>query len=66
MVYRPIGPHLSSMPMDDALSGSQSYSGAFKLLGAMQTLKHPEELIYILHIKACPVVFYEHLYLIFL
>jgi len=27
LVYRPIGPHLSSMPMDDALSGSLCWSG---------------------------------------
>src|SRR6516164_2451404 len=54
------------MPMDDALSGSQSYSGAFKLFGAMQTLKHPEELIYILHVKSRSVVPYKYLYLTFL
>src|SRR6516225_8090252 len=52
------------MPVDDALSGSQSYSGAFKVFGAMQTLKHAEQFIYILHVKSRSVVPHEHLYLV--
>jgi len=52
--------------MNDALNGRKPNSRAFELFGAMQALKNPEELIYILHIKACPVVAYEYLYLIFL
>ena len=54
------------MPVDDALNGSQSYSGAFKLFRQVQTLKHTEELVDILHIKARAVVPHEQLYLIFL
>ena len=54
------------MPVDDALNGSQSYSGAFKLFSQMQTLKHAEEFVDILHIEACAVVPDEHLDLIFL
>src|SRR5215471_20370672 len=66
LIYRPLGPHLPTMPMNDPLSRSQSDPSAFELFGAMQALKNPEELIYILHIKACPIVSYEYLYLIFL
>src|SRR5262249_38562951 len=50
------------MPLDDALNGSQSYAGAFKLSRPMQTLKHTEKLIDILHVEARTVVPYEHLY----
>ena len=66
MIYRSLGPDLSAVPVDDALSGSQSDSGPFKLLRPVQTLKHPEELIYILHLKACSVVPHEQLCLTFL
>jgi len=65
LTYRSLGSDFPSVPVDDALSGSQSYSSAFKLLRPMQTLKHPEEFICILHIKACSVVPYEHLYFVF-
>ena len=64
MIYRSLGPDLSSMAMDDALNGSQSYSIAFKLLSKMQTLKHAEQLVCILHVKAGAVVSHEHLYFI--
>ena len=52
------------MPMDDALNGSQAYSGAFKLFSPMQALKDTEQLIDILHIKARAVVPHEQLYFI--
>src|SRR6201995_2975444 len=49
------------MAVDDALNGSQSYSGAFKLFGKMQTLKDAEQLVCILHVEDCAVVSHEHL-----
>src|ERR1700693_670874 len=49
------------MAVDDALNGGQSYSGAFKLFGQMQTLKDAEKLVYILHVKPGAVVPDEHL-----
>src|SRR5271166_3384642 len=53
------------MTMKDALNGSQSYSGAFKLFSQMQTLKHAKEFVDILHIEARTVVPDKQLCLIF-
>ena len=54
------------MPIYNALNGSQSYSRAFKLFGQMQALEHAEQLICILHFKACAVVSNEdfHLFIV--
>ena len=52
------------MSFDDALNGSQSYAGAFKLCRPVQTLKHTEKFICILHVKTRAVVPYEHLFLV--
>src|ERR1700674_6000007 len=54
------------MAVDDALNGGQSYSGAFKLLRQMQTLKDAEQLVDVLHLKASAVVPHEHLDLFFI
>ena len=54
------------MAVDDALNGGQSYSGAFKLLGQMQTLKDAEQLVDILHVKAGAVVLHEQFDFIFI
>ena len=39
MINLALGPGLSSVPMDDALNGRQSYSSAFELFSRVQTLK---------------------------
>src|SRR5208337_1244921 len=62
---RSLGPDLPTVPVDDALDGSQSDSGAFKLFSQVQTLENAEEFIDILHIKAHAVIFDEHLSLVF-
>jgi hypothetical protein len=33
------------MPLDDALHDRQSHPGAVRLVGAVQPLEHPEELV---------------------
>ncbi len=53
------------MPVDNALNGRQSYPGAFKLVSQVETLKHAEEFVDILHVKARTVVSDEQLSLIF-
>ena len=53
------------MPVDDALNGRQSYSGAFELFSQVQPLKHTEEFVDILHVKARAIVPDEQLCLIF-
>ena len=53
------------MPLYYTLSGSQSDSGPFKLFRPVQTLKDPEQFICVLHVKACSVVPYEKLCLVF-
>ena len=49
-----------------APNGRKSYSGAFKLFRQMQTLKHAEQFIYVLHVEAGAIIPHEHLYFIFL
>jgi len=44
MIHRSLSPHLTSVPMDNALNGRQSYTGSFKLFGQMQSLKTPKSL----------------------
>src|ERR1700722_3571918 len=66
LIYRSLAPDLPAMAVDDALNGSQPYSGAFKLFRQIQTLKDAEQLVCVLHVKACAVVPNEHLELIFI
>jgi hypothetical protein len=61
LIYRSLGPDLPSVTMDDALNGSQSYSGAFKLFSKMQALKYAEQLVYILHVETRAIVPHEYL-----
>ena len=61
MIYRSLAPDRPAMPVDNTLNGGQSYSGAFKLFGQMQTLKDAEQLVCVLHVKASAVVPDEHL-----
>ena len=49
------------MAVDDALNGRESNSGAFKLFGEMQTLKHAEQLVDVLHVEAGAVISDEYL-----
>ena len=51
-----LGPDLAAVPVDDALNGGQSYPGAFEFFGPVQTLKHAEEFVDVLHVEARPVV----------
>ena len=44
------------MTMNDALNRGQSYACAFKRFRLMQTLKHAEEFMHILHIEPGSVV----------
>jgi hypothetical protein len=62
MIDRSLGPHLTSVPMDNALNGRQSYTGPFKFFGQMQSLKNAEEFIDISHVKASAVIPHEHLH----
>ena len=66
MIDRSLGPDLSSMPVDNALNGGQSDSGALEFLRSMQTLEHAEKLVYMLHIEARTVISDKHLDLIVL
>ena len=61
LIYRSLGPTRPSMPVDDALNGSQSYASAFKFFRQVETLKHTEQFIYILHVETRAVVPDEHL-----
>jgi hypothetical protein len=56
---------LPSMAVDDPPNGRESYSSAFKLFREMQTLKHAEQFIDILHVETCAIIPYENLYFIF-
>ena len=60
MIDRSISTDVAAVPADYALSGCQAYSRAFKLFGGMQALEHPEQLICILHIEACAIVYHEN------
>src|ERR1700692_4711217 len=60
-IYRSLATDLPAMAVNDALNGSQSYSGAFKLFGQMQALKDAEQLVCVLHVEAGAVVPHEHL-----
>src|SRR6202162_1126400 len=52
-------PDPATMFANDALHGSQSNACAFEIFGPVQTLKDAEQLVFILHVEADPVVSYE-------
>ena len=56
MIYSSLGPDFPSVPVDDALNDSQSYSRPFKLFAQVQTLKDAEQLVHVLHVKARAIV----------
>src|SRR5262249_5348033 len=58
--HRTFGPDSASVAMDNSLNGRQSYTGAFERLGLVKALKHPKQLIRVLHIKPDSVVSDEH------
>jgi hypothetical protein len=62
MIHRSLSPHLTSVPMDNALNGRQSYTGPFKFFGQVQPLKNAEEFIDISHVKPSAVIPHEHLH----
>jgi hypothetical protein len=64
LIYRSFGANHPSMPIDNALDGRQPDPGALKVFRAVQALKHTEQLVDILHLKACAVVGDEYLHLI--
>jgi hypothetical protein len=45
LVHRRLGPDAPAMPLDDALHQRQAYPGTVILVGAVQPLEHPEELV---------------------
>jgi hypothetical protein len=45
LLHRALGPNTPPMPLDDALHDRQSHPGAVILVGAVQPLEHPEELV---------------------
>jgi hypothetical protein len=45
LLHRDLGPNTPPMPLDDALHDRQSHPGAVRLVGAVQPLEHPEELV---------------------
>src|SRR5690606_28238252 len=49
-------PDAAAMALDDPLHYGQADAGAFKIFHAVQALKHAEEFLRILHVKARPVV----------
>src|ERR1017187_4972855 len=55
-IHRCFGPDTTAMALNDALHDRQADAGAGEILGAMQPLKHVEQLAGILHVEADPVV----------
>ena len=53
------------MAVDDPPNSRESYSSAFKLFREMQTLKHAEQFIHVLHVEAGAIIPHEHLDFIF-
>src|SRR5206468_5282180 len=56
LIFRALGPNGATVPADDAMHGGQTNAGAFKFLGAVETLEDTEELIGVFHVEANPVV----------
>src|SRR5581483_7436464 len=51
-----VGPDATPMTHDDTLDERQAHAGALVLLGAVQPLEDPEQLVGVLHVEAHPVV----------
>src|SRR4029077_3640505 len=58
-------PNLSAMPVDDALHGSKSDAGAWKLLYGVQALEGPEKAVRIARVDPGAVVAHEKRMLLF-
>src|SRR3990170_3748102 len=54
-----LGPDVSAVPVDDTLYGRQADPGSLELLLGVQSLKHPKELIGVLHVEPDPVIAHE-------
>src|SRR5438874_12336468 len=52
-------PHTPAVPMHDPVDNGQPHAGAVVVLGAMQPLKHAEQLVGVAHVEAGPVVLDE-------
>jgi hypothetical protein len=57
--YAAFRPSATSVTVNNAPHIRKSYAGPLELLRTVQTLKHPEEFVYILHVEAHTVVPYE-------
>src|SRR4030095_10395288 len=53
------GPYSTTVAVNDLLHRRESYTGAGKLVGAVQPLKHAEHFFGEAHIEACAVVAHE-------
>src|SRR5205823_8618581 len=51
-----LGPDAPAVAVDDALHSRQAHSGAVIVLGPVQSLEHPKELVGVAHIEADAVV----------
>src|ERR1700687_310651 len=56
VIDRGLDPDTAAVALDDALYDCQADAGAREILRAMQSLKHVEQLVGILHVEADPVV----------
>src|SRR5215471_4875043 len=56
LIHNPFAPGASAVPCNDALNIRQSNARALKLLHPVQTLKHPKQLVNVLHIESNPIV----------
>src|SRR5690242_20838900 len=58
-VHLAVRPDTAAVPLDDALRQGQPDAGALELVGAMQPLKHAEQLVDVAHVEPHPVVPHE-------
>src|SRR5580692_3222411 len=56
LIHFPLSPHSASMLLHDALHRGQTDSGPFEVLGAMQALEDPEQLVDVLHVETDAIV----------
>src|SRR5262249_40123262 len=56
LIDRAFRADMPTVPVNDALNGRQTDAGAVELLGPMQALKHPEQLVRVAHVESCAVV----------
>jgi hypothetical protein len=49
------------MPMDNSTDVGKTDTGPFKLVVPMQTLKHAEQLVDILHVEPYPIITHKYL-----